>query len=122
MKHTKHFLLLVLLTTTAAVAADWPQYRGANHDGSSPEKILKQWPKEGPRVLWKATLGPSFGSFAVSGGRAFAFIQRKMDGEDREVAVAFDANSGKEIWSAPLGKATFDNQGGDGPRTTPTVD
>src|SRR5438093_13789800 len=99
MKHAKHLLPFVLLTATAAGAADWPQYRGPNCDGSSPEKILKAWPKEGPRVLWKAPLGPSFGSFAVGGGRAFCFIQRAVNGEDREVAVAFDANSGKGLRS-----------------------
>jgi outer membrane protein assembly factor BamB len=107
---------------TASFAADWPQYRGPNHDGSSPETILKTWPKEGPRIIWKAPLGPSFGSFAVGGGRAFCFIQRAVNGQDREVAVAFDANSGKEIWSVPLGAPTYDKQGGDGPRSTPTVD
>jgi len=103
-------------------AADWPQYRGPNHDGSSPEKIQQTWPKDGPPVVWKATLGPSFGSFAVGGGKAFCFIQRSVNGEDKEVAVAFDASSGKELWAVPLGKATFDKQGGDGPRSTPTLD
>ena len=83
---------------------------------------MKTWPQEGPRVIWKSPLGPSFGSFAVSGGKAFCFIQRNVAGQDREVAVAFDANTGKEIWSTPLGQPTYDDQGGDGPRTTPTVD
>jgi outer membrane protein assembly factor BamB len=115
-------LLALPLMATALTAADWPQYRGPNHDGSSPETILKTWPQEGPRVIWKAPLGPSFGSFAVSGGRAFCFIQRKVDGQDHEVAVAFDANNGKEIWAKPLGPPTYDKEGGDGPRSTPTVD
>ncbi len=103
-------------------AGDWTQYRGPNHDGSTTEEILQDWPKEGPNLIWKATLGPSFGSFAVSDGRAFCFIQRKVNEEDREVAAALDANTGKEIWAVPLGKATYDKQGGDGPRSTPTVD
>ncbi|MCX8092162.1 MAG: PQQ-like beta-propeller repeat protein, partial [Verrucomicrobiae bacterium] len=116
--------LLVIMTALAsgAGAADWPQYRGPNHDGSTPERILTVWPKDGPRVLWRAPLGPSFGSFAVSGSRAFAFIQRPVDGTDREVAVAFDADTGRELWAVPLGPPTYDKQGGDGPRSTPTVD
>jgi outer membrane protein assembly factor BamB len=113
---------VVLGAVFPALAADWTQYRGPNHDGTSPEKILQQWPQEGPRVVWKAPLGDSFGSFAVSGERAFAFIQRKMNGQDKEVAIALDANTGKELWAVPLGKATYDGQGGDGPRSTPTVD
>lgn len=103
-------------------AADWPQYRGANNDGSSPEKIKTAWPKEGPPVVWKAPLGVSFGSFAVIGDRAYCFAQRSVEGEDREVAFAMDARTGKELWAVPLGKATYDKQGGDGPRSTPTVD
>lgn len=103
-------------------AADWSQYRGPNHDGTTTETILKSWPREGPSVIWKAPLGASFGSFAVSGDKAFAFIQRKVDGEDREVALALDAGTGKELWAVTLGKATYDRQGGDGPRSTPTVD
>jgi len=116
------FLTIVLISASPLFAADWTQYRGANHDGSSPEKISKQWPKEGPRVIWKAPLGDSFGSFAVAGGKAFCFIQRPADGQDKEVAIALDANSGKELWSVPLGEPTYDKQGGDGPRSTPTVD
>ena len=113
--------ILILSTTLSLVAADWPQYRGPNHDGSTPEKISLKWPTEGPRQVWKADLGDSFGSFAVAGGKAYAFIQRKIDGQDSEVAVALDANTGKELWASPIGKPTYDNNG-DGPRSTPTVD
>lgn len=119
-KLTRCWLLSLVLTATS-LAADWPQYRGPNHDGSSSEEILKTWPSAGPKLIWKAPLGPSFGSFAVSGARAFCFVQRKVDGADREVAIALDATTGKELWSVSLGKPTYDQQGGDGPRSTPTV-
>jgi outer membrane protein assembly factor BamB len=118
----KHLLTVALLSTLTLPAADWPHYRGLNHDGVSAEKILKTWPAEGPKVVWKAPLGLSFGSFAVSGGKAFCFIQRSVGGEDKEVAIALDAATGKELWAVPLGKPTYDRQGGDGPRSTPTVD
>src|SRR5688500_2792148 len=94
-------------------AADWPQYRGPNHDGSTPEKISTKWPVEGPKQIWKAELGDSFGSFAVAGGKAFCFIQRNVGGQDAEVAIALDVNTGKELWASPLGKPTYDRQGGD---------
>jgi outer membrane protein assembly factor BamB len=121
-KLARFVLLAAIALLTVSRAADWPQYRGPNHDGSSPETIMQTWPKEGPRAVWKSPLGPSFGSFAVSGDKAFCFIQRNVNGQDCEVAVAFDAGTGKEIWSVPLGKPTYDKQGGDGPRSTPTVD
>jgi outer membrane protein assembly factor BamB len=122
MKIAQCFSFFILSASQIAFATDWPQYRGPNNDGSTPERILAKWPTEGPPVIWKAPLGPSFGSFAVSGDRAFCFIQRKVDAEDKEVAIALDAKSGKELWAVPLGKATYDKQGGDGPRSTPTVD
>jgi outer membrane protein assembly factor BamB len=40
---------------------------------------------------------------------------------DREYVIAFDTNTGKEVWATPHGSA-FRNDRGDGPRGTPTVD
>ena len=122
MKTPQCLFFVAAIASQTGLAADWPQYRGPNNDGSTPEKIQTKWPTEGPRVIWKAALGPSFGSFAVSGNRAYCFIQRKVDGEDREVAIALDDKTGNELWAVPLGKATYDRQGGDGPRSTPLVD
>jgi outer membrane protein assembly factor BamB len=124
MKQKINFLgfgVAFLATLFIGNAADWPQYRGPNHDGSTPEKISTKWPVEGPKQIWKALLGDSFGSFAVADGKAFCFIQRKVGEQDAEVAIALDANTGKELWASPLGKPTYDRQGGDGPRSTPTV-
>jgi len=116
------FLSFVFAGVISVRSEDWPQYRGPNHDGSTPEKISTKWPVEGPKQIWKAELGESFGSFAIASGKAFCFIQRKVGGQDAEVAIALDANTGKELWASPLGKPTYDNQGGNGPRSTPTVD
>ena len=118
--------LLGIGVVVTASAADWPQYRGPNSDGSSPETgILKKWPSEGPRQLWKKPLQLGFSSFAVSGGKAFTLEQRYLEGAAREVCVALDAASGKELWAYPLGRARYDNgyDAGpdDGPRSTPAV-
>lgn len=109
---------LAVLAAASLVAADWPQYRGPNCDGSTSETILKTWPPEGPKVLWKAPLGDSFGSFAVSGGRALAFIERSGN----EVCLALDAATGQELWAFSLGSTIFEKQGGNGPRSTPATD
>jgi outer membrane protein assembly factor BamB len=121
---------MLALGVAVSRAADWPQYRGPNHDGVSSERIAK-WPAAGPQVLWKATTTDGFSSFSVSGGKAFTIVARQVEGAPREVCVAFDANNGKELWAAPTGIAKYDhggdsgtpdNQGGDGPRSTPSVD
>src|SRR4051812_39124783 len=113
------FALTTLLTLAgAALAADWPQYRGPTHDGKTPEAIRTDWPAGGPKVLWKAHLGDgSFGTFAVVGDSAFVLTSRGRE----EGVLCLDANSGKEKWYTSLGRTIQDPQGGDGPRTTPTV-
>jgi len=114
-----------------APAADWTQFRGANHDGSSPEKISTKWPQAGLREIWKEPLRDGFSAITVGGGKAFTLVTREVDGADQEVCVALDADSGKELWAVPLGIAKFDkggnngaadNNGGDGPRSTPSYD
>ena len=122
-------LFLGVSLTVLSPAADWPQYRGPNHDGGSPEKVLQSWPANGPRTVWKVPTPGGFSVFSVAGGRAFTLVAREIEGTRREVLLALDANTGKELWAAPLGEAKYDgggdsgadgNQGGDGPRSTPT--
>ncbi len=123
-------LATAMLAVSVANAADWPQYRGPNLDGSTAEKISLKWPAGGPKALWKAPTPDGFSSFAVSGGQAFTLVMREVQGGPQEVCVALDANTGKEQWVAPLGTLKLgdggqsgakDNSGGDGPRSTPTV-
>ncbi len=120
-----------LAATLTVQAADWPQYRGPNHDGSTTERIATKWPAGGPKALWKVPAPNGFSSFTVAGGKAFTQITRNVGGVDREVAIALDANSGKELWAFPVGGTAYGhnggnagakgNDGGDGPRSTPTV-
>ena len=115
-------VLVVVAVFSAAVnlvAQDWPQWRGANRDGISTEKgLLKEWPKEGPPLVWKATgAGRGYSSLAVAKGRIYTMGLRG----DREFIVALDVATGKEAWATPHGNA-FKNDRGDGPRGTPTVD
>ena len=117
-------LLLLLLMVGAAMAqsannANWPQWRGPNRDGISKETgLLKQWPAEGPPLVWKASgAGQGYSSFAVANGRLITMGLRG----DREFVIAFEVATGKESWATPHGSA-FRNDRGNGPRGTPTVD
>src|SRR6185503_2921756 len=62
------------------------------------------------------------GSFAVSGDKAFCFIQRSVGGKEQEVVIALDVKTGRELWATPVGKPTYESEGGNGPRSTPMVD
>ena len=124
-------LVLLLVAAPFARGEDWPQYRGPKLNGTTSEKIQKSWPEAGPRQIWKTPLNAGFSSFAVAGGRAYTLVLRNLEAVKNEVCVALDAETGKELWAAPLGFAKYDgggdsgasgNDGGDGPRSTPAVD
>jgi len=126
--------LLALLLNAGALtltATDWPQYRGPSGNGTTPEKLpASAWPKGGLPRVWQAPTETGFSSFAIAEGKAFTVIGRQIDGVPREVCLALDAASGKEVWATAFGVARYDgggnsgaadNKGGDGPRSTPAV-
>jgi len=108
-----------LLLCALSCAADWPQWRGPNRDGISAETgLLESWPAKGPPLVWKATsLGEGYSSFAIIGDRLYTQGQQG----NQEFVLAFDTNTGKQIWSTPGGRA-YHEQRGHGPRGTPTID
>src|SRR5438128_10931422 len=112
---------ILLATACSLRAADYPQWRGPGRDGISKDTgLLKEWPKDGPALLWKIeTLGGGFSTPAVACGKIFI----NVDKEGKEYAVALDTKNGKEIWSVELGKVG-PNLGPQypGTRSTPTVD
>jgi outer membrane protein assembly factor BamB len=113
-------IALFLSTEVAAqVSADWPQWRGPNRDGISKETgLLKQWPEQGPPLIWKATgAGAGYSSLSAANGRLYTMGLRG----DREFVIAFDVATGKEVWATSHGGAYRDSRG-DGPRGTPTFE
>src|SRR6185503_7368899 len=52
---------------------DWPQWRGPNRDNVSHESgLLKEWPKDGPPLAWKAKgLGGGYSSVSIAGDRIY---------------------------------------------------
>ena len=68
----KLMTVMVALSVTTAVAADWPWIYGPRRDNTSDQKgLLRTWPKEGPKVLWTAPVGIGFGGPAVSDGKVY---------------------------------------------------
>jgi outer membrane protein assembly factor BamB len=110
-----------LAGSLALRADDWPQWRGPARDGVSKETgLLKEWPKDGPPLRWKAAdIGPGYSAPAVAAGAVYL----QTTGGDDEFALALDEATGKERWKAPIGKVGK-NRGPQypGTRATPTVD
>ncbi len=117
MKRKVLFLVLVL----PSLAADWPQWRGPDRSGISKDTgLLKEWPRDGPPLRWKATdIGTGYSSPAVVGGRVYLQTTRNNE----ELALALDEKTGTQVWSTAVGKVGR-NEGPQypGTRATPTVD
>jgi outer membrane protein assembly factor BamB len=118
MKLSRALIPVFCLLLSEALSADWPQWRGPNRDGVSPENVNANWPAQGPAVLWRASLGTGFSSFAISHGRAY----NMGNAHDRDTIWCFDAATGNEIWrhtyDAQLGPQYYEG----GPGSTPTVE
>jgi outer membrane protein assembly factor BamB len=106
------------LCATEARAADWPQWRGQNRDGKSPETgLLRSWPEQGPPLAWRAEgLGGGFSSVAVAGDHIYTL----GDLGDAQYAIAVKRDGGAIVWKTKIGPAWEDKYLG--PRSTPTVD
>jgi outer membrane protein assembly factor BamB len=120
----------VAVVTTVSLAIDtkptvkrdkhpWPQWRGPNRDGISPDKgLLKQWPKEGPPLAWKAEgLGAGFAGISIAEGRIYSM----GDIDGKQCVFALDSDDGSMLWKTPIG-GPWDPGGYSGPRCTPAYD
>jgi outer membrane protein assembly factor BamB len=108
----------VALGVTAS-AADWPNFRGPNHNGISSETGWNSiWPAEGPKPLWKASVGAGFSSIAIAKGRAYTVGNRA----EIDTVYCFDAETGSNVWKFSYPAALEPNMHEGGPSATPTVD
>ncbi|MED5471033.1 MAG: PQQ-binding-like beta-propeller repeat protein, partial [Verrucomicrobiota bacterium] len=113
------FSFIVGTFTANTKAEDWPQWRGSKRDGISKENdLLKEWPKDGPPLAWKAKgLGIGFSSIAVLKGKLYTLGDLK----DGSYAIALDEKDGSVLWKTRIGDSGG-HRGYPGTRSTPTVD
>ena len=122
MKHHNFSLLAtcgIICAFQPANASDWTMFRGPGHNGISNETDWKiAWPESGPAKLWEASVGTGFSSVSVADGRVFTLGNE----EKKDTVYAFDAVTGKTIWthvySSDIGSKFYEG----GPGSTPTVD
>src|SRR5258708_2117653 len=108
--NNKHFMKLVAQTLNLLVfsmalsmtAADWPQWRGPQRNGISQETgLLKEWPKEGPKLRWKvANIGSGYSTPAVVGDQLYLLAN---EGVENEFVAAVAVQNCTRVWAAHLG-------------------
>jgi outer membrane protein assembly factor BamB len=84
--------------------------------------LLKEWPKDGPKLVWQIKgIGGGYSTPSVVGNRIYLMGNK---GLQDEFVKALDATNGKEVWSTRVGEVGNPKQmpSYPGSRSTPTVD
>ncbi|HUR57628.1 MAG TPA: PQQ-binding-like beta-propeller repeat protein [Opitutaceae bacterium] len=102
-----------------AVTSDWPSFLGPTHNMVSTETaLLKNFPPEGPRVVWEMKKGDGFAGPAIQGDRLILF--HRVGGEER--VECLHPLDGKRYWQHRYPSAYKDRYGfNPGPRASPVV-
>lgn len=106
-------LILFAFTRKEEPVSEW---RGPNRSGVYNETgLLKQWPAEGPELLWAIdSTGRGYGSPVIAGDRLF------ITGETDSTSFLYAYNlNGKLLWKVACGQEWVRNFPGS--RSTPTV-
>jgi len=118
-------VLLVSCPLPSARAADWPQWHGPSRTNIARETgLLKEWPPDGPPLLWSAEgLGKGYSNVTIAGETIYTTGKFKQ--ETFVIALDLDGKpkwktSNGGSWEAP--KRWRWARGYDGARATPTVD
>lgn len=92
--------VLALTLAGAAVAENWPQWRGPTNDGICKETGLPTEWSETKNIAWKLPMPAQAGSTpAIWGDRIFLTSE-----EGPEVVLMCVSTQGKELWRKPMGK------------------
>ena len=82
----------------SALPGAWPQFRGPNRDGISPETVslARAWRPSEPRELWAIDVGEGYAGAAVLQGRVYLM---DYDREQKQDALrCLSLADGREIW------------------------
>ena len=105
--------------TPVAHAQDWPQFLGPTRNGKyAASDFTTVFPKAGPPIVWKKTIGQGFSGPVVADGKLILFHRIG----DKETVECLDSATGKEIWRFDYPTHYRDDFGFDeGPRSTPSI-
>jgi len=76
----------------------WPGFRGGDFDNVSKDDVplARQWPAQGPKVIWSQEVGEGYAGAAIRAGRVYLM---DYDRENQADAIrCFSLADGKEIW------------------------
>ena len=112
----------MILTSVAALADDWPQWRGPNRDGVWSETgIIGAFPEPQIETRWRVPISSGYSGPTVAAGRVYV-TDRVREPNDGERVLCFDFESGRELWTfeydCPYKNVSYSA----GPRAAVTID
>lgn len=104
-------------TESASGELLWPQFHGPNGDNlSSDTGLMKQWPEDGPALIWTCDgLGNGYSSISIGNGMIYT-----AGNLEKQTVVTAMTMDGKIQWQVPNGDAWETEY--PGTRSTPTLD
>jgi outer membrane protein assembly factor BamB len=94
-------LLGMMVLCGSAGAADWPQWRGPNLNGSTQATGLPDALDPAKTLVWQTPLaGDAASSPVVAGGKVFVTT---LDSNRKLIGLCLDENSGKILWQKEIG-------------------
>lgn len=110
-------MLAAILLSLAALAADWPEWRGPHRDG-----VVSEEPANFPEKLklrWNTEVGIGHASPVMGGGSIYEFTRQG----DQETVLSIDPANGKIRWKQQYAAPTKIDPAaaghGEGPKSTP---
>ncbi len=110
------------LLVPAAMADDWPQWRGPNRDGVWRETgLLEKFPQPQIKLRWRAPISSGYSGPTVADGRVYV-TDRVTEPKQTERVHCFDWQNGEKLWSHEY-DCMYKGVGYEaGPRASVTID
>ncbi len=91
----------------SADPGEWPRFRGPGGSGvTSAAGLPVSWDDSSSNIQWRTEVpGSGNSSPIVSHGRIFLTTGEKAGKEVERIVLAYDLETGAELWRTPLGKA-----------------
>ena len=115
-------MLVGLLFSVAAVADDWPQWRGPMRDGVWREDgIVQEFSASTLTPRWRVQIANGYSGPTVADGCVYV-TDRVTEPVQRERVHCFDAMTGEKVWSHVYDCPYERIEHRDGPRASVTID
>ena len=103
---------------SVSAAADWPNWRGPDSNGTSREVGWNPSAVATPKVVWEANVGAGYSTLAVASDRVYTSGNFN---KDTDAVSCLDASSGKTLWKHEYPEPLAPKYYSGGCSATPTV-